>query len=223
VYSYSLSNVTGVSRRSRDQRTRRAAILNSRLTNLRGRNGIASGWSGASTLPAIGDAHETYVLFGSLAELAQDGVDACAPAEPTKTVRATLAGITPGQYAVVSLGDGEQIFDGATFTNPVMLHDVLPGPQDLVASGIATPGLAPDKLIVFRNLNVPDLGSLPSPIDFNGPASLVPATATATITGASPADRLEIFVGLHTANGGGLLSRRAPPPRDRGQAWRTPI
>ena len=143
----------------------------------------------------------------------------CGQAEPTKTVRGTVAGIAPGQYATVSLGSATQIFDGATFTNPVTLHDVPAGPQDLVGSRIATPGAPPDKLIIFRNLNVPDQGSLPSTIDFNGPASLVPATATATISGAATGDQLEIFVGLLTANGEGQLWSDLAPSSTPARPW----
>jgi hypothetical protein len=54
------------------------------------------------------------------------------------------------------------------------------------------PGAAPDKVIVFRNLNIPDGGSLPSVIDFNGPASSAPATATVTIAGSAGGD-MEVY------------------------------
>jgi len=88
-----------------------------------------------------------------------------------------------------------------------------------VSDRIATPGAPPDKLIIFRNLNVPDQGSLPSTIDFNGPASLVPATATATISGAVPGDQMEIFVGLLTANRGGQLWSDLAPSSTAARPW----
>ncbi|HWP69821.1 MAG TPA: hypothetical protein VNM36_01920 [Gemmatimonadaceae bacterium] len=214
VYQYSAAAVARVPGRTRGARMNRTTTSASMLRDPLGARRKASGRSSAFTQAAVGDVYETYVLFGSTTELAQDGLDACGQAaEPTKTVRGSVSGIVAGQYAMVSLGSATEIFDGATFTNPVTLHDVLPGLHDLVGSRIATPGAPPDKLIIFRNLNVPDQGSLPSPIDFNGPASLVPATATATISGAAAGDQLEIFVGLLTANRGGQLwSDLAPSP-----------
>ena len=197
----------------------RTTTLASRLRDPLGAGRRAPVPSSALTQAAVGDVYETYVLYGSRAELAEDGLDYCGQVEPTKTVRGSVAGITPGQYATVSLGSATQIFDGATFTNPVMLHDVPAGPQDLVGSRIATPGAPPDKLIIFRNLNVPDQGSLPSTIDFNGPASLVPATATATISGAATGDQLEIFVGLLTANGEGQLWSDLAPSSTPARPW----
>jgi hypothetical protein len=149
------------------------------------------------------DAHQTFLLYASTAELAQDGQDACAQPPPTKTVTGTVLGVPAGAYGIVSLGGATNVFDGAASTNPLTFGDVPPGPVDLVGSR-TTPGALPDKVIVFRNLNVPDGGSLPSVIDFNGPAASAPATATATITGAGGHD-LEVFTNVVTANSHGRL------------------
>ena len=219
VYQYSAAAVARVPGGARAGRLNRTMTLASRLRDPRRAGGRVPRQPSALTQAAVGDVYETYVLFGSTTELAQDGLDACGQAEPTTTVRGSVAGIVPGQYAMVSLGSATEIFDGATFTNPVTLHDVLLGPHDLVGSRIATPGAPPDKLIIFRNLNVPDQGSLPSTIDFNGPASLVPATATATISGAVPGDQMEIFVGLLTANRGGQLWSDLAPSSVAARPW----
>ena len=219
VYQYSAAAVARVTGRMSARRMNRTATMASRFRDPRGAGRRAPGRSTALTAAAVGDLYETYVLYGSTTELAQDGLDVCGQAEPTKTVRATVTGVAPGQYGVVSLGSVTRIVDGATFTNPVTLDGVLPGPQDLVGSRISTPGLAPDKLVIFRNLNIPDQGSLPSTIDFNSPTSLVPATATATISGAATGDRLEIFVGLLTANGSGLLWNDLAPSTVAARPW----
>jgi hypothetical protein len=147
---------------------------------------------------AIVDVYETVVLFGSTAELALDGVNACAPTLPGKTILGTVSGVAPGQYGVVSLGTSTHYFNGAASTNPVIFDEVQPGLIDFIGARIVTPGLPPDRALVFRNLNIPDGGSLPFPIDFNGAAATTPATANTTITGAT-GDRLEVFVELVTA------------------------
>ncbi|HZI28769.1 MAG TPA: hypothetical protein VFD64_11445 [Gemmatimonadaceae bacterium] len=146
---------------------------------------------------AVVDLYETFVFFGSTAELTADGVDTCAPTLPVKTMRGTVTGVAPGQYGVVSLGGVTTYFDGAASTNPVTFEGVKDGLIDFIGSRIVTPGLPPDRALVFRNLNIADGGSVPTTIDFNSNAAIVPATATATITGAA-GDSLEVFVELVT-------------------------
>ena len=218
VYQYSLATVARVPGRTRGGRMNRTTTLASRLRNPLGAVGRVPDRSSALTQAAVGDVSETYVLYGPTTELAQDGLDACGQLVSTKTVRGTVSGVSAGRYAYVSLGSATTIFDGASSTNPVTLEGVLPGPQDLVGSRITTPGAPPDKLIIVRNLNVPDQGSVGS-IDFNGPASLVPATATATISGAVAGDQMEIFVGLLTANRGGLLWSDLAPSAAAARPW----
>jgi hypothetical protein len=144
-----------------------------------------------SSRSSFADGYETYLLHGSTAELAQDGQNSCAQEPPTKTVTGTVLGVPAGAYGRVSLGGVTRIFDGAASSNPITFTDVPAGPVDLLGSR-AIPGAAPDKVIVFRDLNIPDGGSLPSVIDFNGTASFAPATATVTITGAA-GDDMEVY------------------------------
>jgi hypothetical protein len=151
----------------------------------------------AAAHSAVVDLYETIVLFGSTAELTAEGVDTCAATLPEKTIRGTVTGVAPGQYGVVSLGGVTTYFDGAASMNPVTFEGVKAGLVDFIGSRIVTPGLPPDRALVFRNLNIADGGSLPTTIDFNSNAAIVPATATATITGAA-GDSLEVFVELVT-------------------------
>jgi len=144
-----------------------------------------------SSRSSFADGYETFLLYGSTAELAQDGQNACAQDPPTKTVTGTVLGVPAGEYGRVSLGGVSRIFNGAASSNPITFSDVPAGPVDLLGSR-TIPGAAPDKVIVFRNLNIPDGGSLPSVIDFNGTASFAPATATVTITGAA-GDDMEVY------------------------------
>jgi hypothetical protein len=169
VYRYSASVVAG--------------LRADRITNVRR--------TAARRASATADEYETYLLYGSTAQLAQDGLESCAQDPPTKTVSGTVLGVPAGAYGRMSLGGVTKIFDGAVASNPLTFADVPGGLVDLVGSR-AIPGLAPDKLIVIRNLDVADGGSLPAAIDFNGPASFAPATATVTITGSAGHD-LEVY------------------------------
>jgi hypothetical protein len=153
----------------------------------------------------------TEVRYASTAEFAQDAAESCGQTGATKTVTGTVAGVPAGSYGIVSFGANTEIFDGAVSTNPVTFTEVPAGPMDLVGS-LTTPGNPPSRIIISRNLNVADGGTLPSVIDFNGPASFAPATATATITGGND-DFMEIFVDLVTANTqAGLWFDLSPSP-----------
>ena len=150
----------------------------------------------------LADTYMTELLYASATELAQDGAANCDVTQPTKSVTGTVLGVSAGQYGIVSLGFGNDLFIGGTSTNPVTFEGVLPGPMDFVGSRM-TPGNPPDRIIVLRNLDIPDGGALPAPIDFNA-ATTAPATANATITGSS-GDDLEIFIDVVTANTDALL------------------
>jgi hypothetical protein len=186
--------------------TAAAAVAGGRGANVRQmgtralapRDGLRAGRTRPPLRSSFVDAYQTEVYYASTAELVQDGLDYCAQTQPTKTITGSVAGVGAGAYGIVSLGGTTEIFDGAASTNPVTFTEVPPGPVDLVGTR-TTPGDPPDRAIVFRGLDVPDGGSLPSVIDFDGPASSFPATATATITGGA-GDDLEIFTELVTAN-----------------------
>jgi hypothetical protein len=140
---------------------------------------------------SFAERYESFLLHGSTAELVQDGQNACAQDPPTKTVTGTVLGVPAGAYGRVSLGGATRIFNGAASSNPITFTNVPAGQVDLLGSR-TIPGAAPDKVIVLRNLDIPDGGSLPSVIDFDGTASFAPATATVTITGAAGHD-MEVY------------------------------
>jgi hypothetical protein len=176
------------------------------------RSRITAGQLSTSALQSTqADIYLTQVLYASAAELTQDGTAHCAQTPPLKTVTGTVSGVPAGAYGIMSFGYTSEIFDGSSPTNPV-LFSVPPGPQDFLGSRVINPGAAPDKLLLMRNLNIPDGGSLPA-IDYNGASSFAPATATVTITGAAAGEVLETYVDLVTANGiGGMWSDMGPSP-----------
>jgi hypothetical protein len=195
------------------QRSHRPLGIRDRL---RARAGVAAG-KGGQLRSSIADSYETDILYASAAELAQDGNDNCAITGSTKSVTGTVAGVSAGQYGILALGGVNDLFIGGTSTNPVTFTDVPAGPVDFIGTRMTSAGTPPDKLFLLRNLNIPDGGSLPSTIDFNGPA-LVPATATATMTGGA-GDDLEIFTELVTANGPSLMWFDLAPSTLTARPW----
>jgi len=219
VYGSAEADITQPMRTGGSGPGRRAAERGSSVRNaIRQRMRPAAASRSAIGRQSLVEVYETAVIYASTEELVADATGPCVPGEDTKTVTGTVTGVAAGQYGVVSLGGSTTYFDGAASTNPVSFTDVPPGPVDFVGSRIVTPGLAPDRIIVFRNLDVPDGGALPSTIDFNGPATSTPAVANATITGGG-ADRLEIFVVVFTANSDMLLWSDLAPSTAAVRPW----
>ena len=69
---------------------------------VRTRLGVATGRPTAPARPALADAYVTELLYATATELAQDGVDNCVITRPTKTVAATVAGVSTGQYGILA-------------------------------------------------------------------------------------------------------------------------
>jgi hypothetical protein len=183
------------------------------------RSGMAAAGGRAAAAGRLGRVgyHETYVTYASAAQLQQDGASTCFPPVATKTVRTTVAGVGTGEYGVVSLGDATELFVGGTSPNPVTFGDVPAGPLLFLATRIRAPGSPPDKLLLFRNVDVPDGGTLPA-IDFNAAGAVAPASATATIANGG-SDPLEIYTVLHTANGDALMWFDLAPSTVAARPW----
>lgn len=178
---------------------------------------LTQGRGGVLSVFRSEEAYETDILYGSTAELAEEGIASCAQSRPTKTVTGTVTGVSSGQYGTVSLGGATEMFIGGISTNPVTFADVPDRPVDFVGAR-RRPGIPPDRIVVFRDLDVPDEGALPATIDFDGPASLVPATASATITGGG-GDDLEIYVEVVTNNTRSLLYSDLAPSEAATRPW----
>jgi hypothetical protein len=171
-----------------------------------------------STVSAVGDVYSTNVLYGSTAELAADGAATCALSLPTRTVRANVLGLSAGQYAVVSLGNATNIIDGATATGPTTFEGVKEGLVDFVGSRIVTPGLPPDRVLIFRDLNPADGSVLGVPVDFNSSAASAPAVASTTVTGGN-GHLLEVFNEVVTATSHVLLWADLSPSAATTRPW----
>jgi hypothetical protein len=143
----------------------------------------------------------TEVTYASATELAQDASENCARTT-WRMATAVVSGVGAGQYGILSLGPANELFIGGESTNPVTFVGFPSGAVDFVGARLPKPGSPPDRLVVMRNLDIPNAGSLPA-IDFNGVTSL-PATATATIVGGN-GHALEMYSEVVTARSGRAL------------------
>jgi len=136
--------------------------------------------NGAIAVVTTGANYVTAINYMSQGELAAF-TGGCAPTG--KTINGTVAGVTSGFLASISMGGG-----AATVAAPAttfQLVGLANGAQDLVAynRNSLTPGAVNDGLILRRDLNVADGGSVPL-IDFGSLEAVSPTTFTITLTGA---------------------------------------
>jgi hypothetical protein len=132
-----------------------------------------------------GTAYITSVSYNNQAELA-----ALAPFCTTgNTINGTLAGLSAGDGAVLSLG-GASSFGVVFGAHGFQLSGVAPGSQDFFGyrRSTITPGTT-DKAIIRRSQNIANGGSL-ALVDFGSAEAFSAPSATFTITGGSPADML---------------------------------
>ncbi len=201
-----ISNKLQLSQRLADQSRRvRTLSKNARQARTTGRSSFV-------------DFYQTEVIYASAAELTQLGTDNCTASQPTKTVTGTVAGVGVGESALLSLGSAFQIFIGGFSTNPVTFEDVPSGTVDFVGTRSPAGFGPPDKVVLFRNLNIADGGALPSTIDFNGSAASTPATANATITNAL-GNELTLTSQLTTSNGQSMFFYFDLPGTGTSRTW----
>jgi hypothetical protein len=165
---------------------------NSYSFNITGVGGVAY------VVAANGDAasygYETWIQYGTAAELQSYGGGMCPSTATGKTVYGQVLGMSPAEEVFVGLGYSRT----ATSVGPYILTNVADGAHDLVASRHAIGGSAlPNKVIISRGLNPAAGSTLPS-IDF-GTSGVATAAATLTVSGlgATPAS---VDVGFDTQN-----------------------
>jgi hypothetical protein len=142
--------------------------------------------------------HRTSVFYGTAAEMTSLGIDSCQGTQGNKTIAGNVTGIPGGRFAQLSLGGSSLVVDAAA-AGPVTFTRVPSGTIDFVGSRSRLNDV-PDRVILLRNLNIPDGGSLPQVIDFNGASAFAPASANLTVANAGN-DELLVRAQLTTANG----------------------
>ncbi|MEZ4456081.1 MAG: hypothetical protein R2882_05960 [Gemmatimonadales bacterium] len=107
-----------------------------------------------------------------------------------RTVTISTVNLTASQVAFVSFGDALRTF---TSTLPGgSLSDIAPGPHDLVAHIQQNSGgfSAADRLIIRRDLDPAEGGSLGAPLDFTSAEAVAPSSATIMVTGLEAGEQL---------------------------------
>lgn len=170
----------------------------------------------AKVAAALDEIYITEAMYATRAEFILEAAQSCARSFPTKTVSGTVVGVAPGQYGILALGESGRIIDG-TASNSVIFSEVQSGLVDFFGTR-TRPGQPPDRAVMFRNLNPANNGSLPQPIDFNGPASFAPATATVTIAN-SLGHVLEVYTGVHTVTTNGGFWNDLAPTTNAARPW----
>jgi hypothetical protein len=149
---------------------------------------LSSGRGGIAYVIAEQAITATQIAYGTSAELAAMGVGLCANPAGTKTVTATVPGLTAGAGAVFSLGGAISV---ATIGDAAIRFDNVPsGTIDLVG-GLSTTvptsvggETTPQRYFLRRGLNPANNAALGA-LDFDGPDGFAPEAATATINGAN--------------------------------------
>ncbi len=107
----------------------------------------------------------------------------CAPARGEAVMTGTVSGLDSTDIAMVSMGSGSGVATGAAPQLEVtMLTEV---EVDLIAARVdPTVGMLPDRLLIRRDVEVVDGGSLGT-LDFEGSEAFDPAFATVNVGGAA--------------------------------------
>jgi uncharacterized membrane protein len=141
----------------------------------------------------------TTILL-SRAELIALGQSECVSNPARKTLTGTVAGLGAGQTATVNVGSGTA---NAALNGPFTVTDVADGVVDLLAArvtfDIPTFSNVADRLILRRNLNLPNNGAIPL-LDFGAAEAFAPASASYTF-GNAGSDQLLVISGFSTPNG----------------------
>lgn len=149
---------------------------------------------------------DVFVFQLSRAELQQVGLAECVNNPAVKTLNGTIAGLGIGQQASVGMGGGSTA-GAITANGPFTLTDVNDGRVDLVAVrsalDLGTFSLTPDRLILRRDLDLPNNGTIPL-LDFGAAESFAPASAPITVANAG-GDQV-VITNAFVTQGGGFTS-----------------
>lgn len=146
---------------------------------------LAQAVGGVAYVLQEGAATELEVYYLTPEEMAFVAQSECTANVPAgKTLNGTVQGVGENELATIAMG-GTYTTDIAT---DYVLQDVAQGTQDLLGvRGTAVIedefviGIVPNRMVLMRNQNVTDNGTLPV-VNFNDGSSFAPATATMTFT-----------------------------------------
>jgi hypothetical protein len=146
---------------------------------------LNSARGGIATVDTIGTGFELTVTYATAAEMAAFGPalnnDACG----SKTVNGTFTNVSTTQSLFVTLGSASVNRGGAAGTGTFQLTSVPSGALDLMATRMVNSTRRLDRMILRRNVDIANNGSLPV-LDFSAAESFAPATANVTVANVSP-------------------------------------
>lgn len=147
-------------------------------------------------------------------ELPTAATNVCFNNPATKTVNATIAGLSAGQSADVFLGSGTGT---ATFPGTsVAIAGATDGVADLIATRYSTTGTGfntanvPDKLILRRGINPAANSTITPVLDFNAAEAVNVGSATYTFANVGSAFAIQLFTNVVTSNGDGATLLYGP-------------
>lgn len=154
-----------------------------------------SGRGGIATVDTVGSGTAFNVIYGTAAEFTSFASAANVGRCPSKSVNGSVANVGVTQIAQVALGYSQAIVIPAISTT-FQLAAIAEGPQDLVAAR-SDPASATDAIILRRDVDVPDNGTLPV-LDFNAPEALAPATGNVAVSNIGSDDGIvqTVFYGV---------------------------
>ena len=142
--------------------------------------------------------------YGSVSELNFTGTNQCSSAATRKSHTGTFLGLGLTQTGSVAMGGS--FAQGIPGSSSFSISNVLDGNTDLLAFrgmlNFMTGASTPDRGVLRRNVNYANGAVIPA-IDFAGPESFAPATATVTVANAQGAT-VAVSANVLTANGTSL-------------------
>jgi uncharacterized membrane protein len=132
----------------------------------------------AYVLPGGGNNTTLNIVYGTQQELTSRGVSQCVGTGATKTINVTAQNVGANQSALVSMRGGTAFFFGGGPTT-AQLQNVSDGLADLIGvrSSPLTPPSTPNSIVIQRDLNVANNGSVT--VDFA--TGITPLARTTTI------------------------------------------
>lgn len=150
----------------------------------------------AATNSQSTDSYETQLTFASAVELAQ--YQDCVPSVPLKSVSAVVDGLASNNSAVLSLGSTTTLVTGTGAAQSVRFDNVEPGALTLVGS--RRTGTGADRMLLQRNVDIPNGGVVSGKLDFESGVAFAAASAITTVQN-SLGDSLKSSSALVSADG----------------------
>jgi hypothetical protein len=157
---------------------------------------VVTGKGGFAWVSDLNGAKTLHIRFATQAELTAAPLVLC-NAIGTKTVRGTVSGLTSSDFGTVTLTNQVAV---ATVAGPsYTFFNVKDGPRDLTAYRWSSPDVATDRLIIRRDQNIANNGSVAN-LDLSASSSEAVNTATANfaLVGVQSIDNLTFATGYLT-------------------------